>query len=152
MSKHMDIYTYKYPIGVTAGIVAFNFPVMLPLWTASIALACGNSQIVKPSEKTPSAPEWLVELGLKAGFPPGLLSIAHGYGDVVDKIIEHPDIAAISFIGANRAGEYIYSKASALGKRVISNMGAKNHMILMPDANKQDAVNAIIGASLGAAG
>lgn len=91
-------------------------------------------------------------MGLKAGFPPGLLSIAHGYGDVVDKIIEHPDIAAISFIGANRAGEYIYSKASALGKRVISNMGAKNHMILMPDANKQDAVNAIIGASLGAAG
>jgi malonate-semialdehyde dehydrogenase (acetylating)/methylmalonate-semialdehyde dehydrogenase len=125
---------------------------MIPLWSIPIATVCGNTLILKPSERDPGAAMILAELAEKAGFPPGVLNIVHGAAKTVDFIIDEPSIKAISFVGSNKAGEYIYSRGSANGKRVQANLGAKNHAAVLPDCNKNHALNAITGAAFGAAG
>jgi malonate-semialdehyde dehydrogenase (acetylating)/methylmalonate-semialdehyde dehydrogenase len=125
---------------------------MIPLWTIPIATVTGNTCIIKPSERDPGACMILAELAEKAGFPPGVINIIHGSANTVDFILDEPRIKAISFVGSNKAGEYIYSRASANGKRVQANLGAKNHAAVLPDCNKNHALNAIAGAAFGAAG
>jgi malonate-semialdehyde dehydrogenase (acetylating) / methylmalonate-semialdehyde dehydrogenase len=125
---------------------------MIPLWSIPIATATGNCLILKPSERDPGAAMILAELAEKAGFPPGVLNVVHGAAKTVDFIIDEPAIKAISFVGSNRAGEYIFTRGSANGKRVQANLGAKNHAAILPDANKQHALNSIVGAAFGAAG
>ncbi|KAH0553840.1 probable methylmalonate-semialdehyde dehydrogenase [acylating], mitochondrial [Cotesia glomerata] len=152
VAKDMDIISYKIPLGVTASICPFNFPAMIPLWSFPVSVACGNAAILKPSERVPGASMILAELFTKAGAPPGLLNIIHGQHAAVDFICEHPDIRAVSFVGSDQAGKYIYKQSSAHGKRVQCNMAAKNHCIVMPDANKNKTVSQIVGAAFGAAG
>jgi len=125
---------------------------MIPLWSIPIAAATGNCLILKPSERDPGAAMILAELAAKAGIPPGVLNVIHGSAKAVDFIIDEPEIKAISFVGSNRAGEYIFTRGSANGKRVQANLGAKNHAAVLPDANKNHALNAIVGAAFGAAG
>jgi malonate-semialdehyde dehydrogenase (acetylating)/methylmalonate-semialdehyde dehydrogenase len=125
---------------------------MIPLWTIPIATVTGNTCIIKPSERDPGACMILAELAEKAGFPPGVINIVHGSAKTVDFILDEPRIKAISFVGSNKAGEYIYSRASTNGKRVQANLGAKNHAAVLPDCNKNHALNAIAGAAFGAAG
>jgi malonate-semialdehyde dehydrogenase (acetylating)/methylmalonate-semialdehyde dehydrogenase len=129
-----------------------DFPAMIPLWTIPIATVTGNTCIIKPSERDPGACMILAELAEKAGFPAGVINIVHGSARTVDFILDEPRIKAISFVGSNKAGEYIYSRASANGKRVQANLGAKNHAAVLPDCNKNHALNAIAGAAFGAAG
>ncbi|KAI9669414.1 MAG: hypothetical protein M1831_000450 [Alyxoria varia] len=152
VSKDMETRTYREPIGVTAAICPFNFPAMIPLWSIPIATMTGNTILVKPSERDPGATMILAELCQKAGFPPGVVNIIHGTSKTVDFILDSPPIKAISFVGSNAAGEYIYARGSANGKRVQANLGAKNHAAVLPDANKNQALNAIAGAAFGAAG
>ncbi|KAG8034831.1 hypothetical protein G9C98_007907 [Cotesia typhae] len=152
VAKDMDIISYKIPLGVTASICPFNFPAMIPLWSFPVSVACGNAAILKPSERVPGASMILAELFTKAEAPPGLLNIIHGQHAAVDFICEHPDIRAVSFVGSDQAGKYIYKQSSAHGKRVQCNMAAKNHCIVMPDANKNKTVSQIVGAAFGAAG
>lgn len=148
----IDTYTRLQPIGVCAGITPFNFPAMIPLWMFPMAIACGNTFVLKPSEQDPMVTMRLVELALAAGIPPGVLNVVHGGATVVDALCDHPDIKAISFVGSTRVGTHVYNRASLAGKRVQCMMGAKNHAILMPDANKEQSLNAITGAAFGAAG
>jgi len=129
-----------------------DFPAMIPLWSIPIATVTGNTLIIKPSERDPGAAMILAELAEKAGFPPGVINIIHGAARTVDFIIDEPRIKAISFVGSNKAGEYIFSRGSANGKRVQANLGAKNHAAVLPDCNKNHALNAISGAAFGAAG
>lgn len=129
-----------------------SFPAMIPLWSIPIATITGNTLIIKPSERDPGAAIILAELAQKAGFPDGVLNIVHGTAKTVDFLLDAPEIKAISFVGSNRAGEYIYSRASANGKRCQANLGAKNHAAVLPDCNKNHALNAIVGAAFGAAG
>lgn len=152
VSKHMDIVSYRQPLGVCAGIAPFNFPAMIPLWMYPVALACGNTYLLKPSEKDPGAPMMLAELMKEAGFPDGIMNIIHGSKKSVDFICDHPKIKAISFVGGPTAGEYIHARGSANGKRVQANLGAKNHGVVLPDAHKQHVVDSIVGAAFGAAG
>ncbi|KAK3111154.1 aldehyde dehydrogenase (NADP(+)) ald6 [Teratosphaeriaceae sp. CCFEE 6253] len=152
VAKDMETRSYREPLGVVAAICPFNFPAMIPLWTIPIATITGNTCIIKPSERDPGATMILAELAEKAGFPPGVVNIIHGAAKTVDFILDEPRIKAISFVGSNKAGEYIYSRASANGKRVQANLGAKNHCAVMPDCNKNHALNAISGAAFGAAG
>jgi len=152
VSKDMETRSYREPIGVTAAICPFNFPAMIPLWSIPIATVTGNTIIVKPSERDPGAMMILAELAEKAGFPPGVVNVVHGAAKTVDFILDEPAIKAISFVGSNKAGEYIYQRASANGKRVQANLGAKNHAAVLPDCNKNQALNAIAGAAFGAAG
>ncbi|KZF25961.1 Methylmalonate-semialdehyde dehydrogenase [Xylona heveae TC161] len=152
VSKDMETRTYREPLGIVAGICPFNFPAMIPLWCLPIATITGNCIIIKPSERDPGAAMILAELAEKAGFPPGVVNIVHGAARTVDFIIDEPAIKAISFVGSNRAGEYIYTRGSANGKRVQANLGAKNHAAVLPDCNKNHALNAIVGAAFGAAG
>ncbi|KAK5752678.1 aldehyde dehydrogenase (NADP(+)) ald6 [Elasticomyces elasticus] len=152
VAKDMETRSYREPLGVVAAICPFNFPAMIPLWTIPIATVTGNTCIIKPSERDPGATMILAELAEKAGFPPGVVNIIHGSAKTVDFILDEPRIKAISFVGSNKAGEYIYSRASANGKRVQANLGAKNHCAVMPDCNKNHALNAISGAAFGAAG
>ncbi|KAF2221935.1 Aldehyde/histidinol dehydrogenase [Elsinoe ampelina] len=152
VAKDMETHSYREPLGVTAAICPFNFPAMIPLWSIPIATVTGNTIIVKPSERDPGATMILAELAEKAGFPPGVINIVHGAAKTVDFILDEPEIKAISFVGSNKAGEYIYSRASANGKRCQANLGAKNHAALLPDCNKNHALNAIAGAAFGAAG
>ncbi|KAK0158361.1 hypothetical protein PV328_009373 [Microctonus aethiopoides] len=152
VATDMDIISYKIPLGVTASICPFNFPAMIPLWSFPISVACGNTTILKPSERVPGASIILAELFSKAGAPPGLLNIIHGQHAAVDFICEHPDIKAVSFVGSDQAGKYIYKQSSAHGKRVQCNMAAKNHCVVMPDANKNKTISQIAGAAFGAAG
>ncbi|KAK0163423.1 hypothetical protein PV327_007107 [Microctonus hyperodae] len=152
VATDMDIISYKIPLGVTASICPFNFPAMIPLWSFPISVACGNTTILKPSERVPGASMILAELFSKAGAPPGLLNIIHGQHAAVDFICEHPDIKAVSFVGSDQAGKYIYKQSSAHGKRVQCNMAAKNHCVVMPDANKNKTISQIAGAAFGAAG
>ena len=125
---------------------------MIPLWSIPIATVTGNTLIIKPSERDPGAAMILAELAVKAGFPPGVVNIVHGSAKTVDFILDEPAIKAVSFVGSNKAGEYIYSRASANGKRCQANLGAKNHAAVLPDSNKNHALNAIAGAAFGAAG
>ena len=148
----IDVYSLRQPLGVVAGITPFNFPAMIPLWKAGPALACGNAFILKPSERDPSVPVRLAELFLEAGLPPGVFQVVHGDKEAVDAILEHPDIQAVGFVGSSDIAQYIYSTAAAHGKRAQCFGGAKNHMIVMPDADLDQAVDALIGAGYGSAG
>ncbi|GAA5982012.1 hypothetical protein JCM5350_000613 [Sporobolomyces pararoseus] len=152
VSKDMDTYTRRVPLGVVAAICPFNFPAMIPLWAMAMATVTGNSLILKPSERDPGAAMILAELAERAGLPKGVLSVMHGTVPPVKFLCEEPRIKAISFVGGDKAGQYIYETGNKNGKRVQANLGAKNHCILMPDANKNFALNSIVGAAFGAAG
>ncbi|MBN9339942.1 MAG: methylmalonate-semialdehyde dehydrogenase (acylating) [Comamonadaceae bacterium SCN 68-20] len=152
VANGVDTYTVLQPLGVCAGITPFNFPAMIPLWMFPMAIATGNTFVLKPSEQDPIVTMRLCELALEAGVPPGVLNVIHGGEDAVNAICDHPDIKAISFVGSTRVGTHVYNRASLNGKRVQCMMGAKNHAIVLPDANKEQTLNAIAGASFGAAG
>ena len=148
----VDTYTLKQPIGVCAGISPFNFPAMIPLWMFPMAIVCGNTFVLKPSEQDPLTPMLLAELALQAGIPPGVLNIIHGGKRAVDALCTHPDIVAVSFVGSTPVGTHVYNLSNQNGKRVQCMMGAKNHAVVMPDANKEHSLNALVGATFGAAG
>ncbi|GMP38829.1 hypothetical protein CsSME_00009947 [Camellia sinensis var. sinensis] len=148
----IDTYSIREPLGVCAGICPFNFPAMIPLWMFPIAVTCGNTFILKPSEKDPGASIILAELAMEAGLPNGVLSIVHGTNEIMNAICDDDDIKAISFVGSDTAGRYLDARASASGKRVQSNMGAKNPAIVLPDANMDATLNALVAAGFGAAG
>ncbi len=148
----IDMYSMRQPIGVAAGITPFNFPAMIPLWKMGPALACGNAFILKPSERDPSVPLMLAELMKEAGLPDGVLQVINGDKVSVDAILDNPEIAGVGFVGSTPIAEYIYSRGTANGKRVQCFGGAKNHMIIMPDADMDQAADALVGAGYGAAG
>ncbi|CRZ16061.1 CoA-acylating methylmalonate-semialdehyde dehydrogenase [Mycolicibacterium neworleansense] len=148
----IDVYSIRQPLGVVAGITPFNFPAMIPLWKAGPALACGNAFVLKPSERDPSVPLRLAELFIEAGLPAGVFQVVQGDKEAVDAILEHPEIKAVGFVGSSDIAQYIYSGAAAHGKRAQCFGGAKNHMIVMPDADLDQAVDALIGAGYGSAG
>ncbi|KAG6911547.1 hypothetical protein DXG01_011849 [Tephrocybe rancida] len=150
VSKDMDTVVRKAPLGVCASIAPFNFPAMIPLWTIPMAAVTGNTLILKPSERDPGAAMMIAELCQRAGLPSGVLNVVHGGVNTVNAICDHPEIKAISFVGGDRAGKHIYERGTQNGKRVQA--GAKNHAVIMPDANKNLALNSIIGAAFGAAG
>jgi malonate-semialdehyde dehydrogenase (acetylating)/methylmalonate-semialdehyde dehydrogenase len=152
LARGVDTYSFRQPIGVCAGICPFNFPAMIPLWMFPMALVCGNTYLMKPSERTPGATMILARLAQEAGVPDGVLNIVHGTTDTVNFLCDHPAIKAVSVVGSNRAGEYIHERGSRNGKRVQSNMGAKNHATVMGDANKETTLNALTAAAFGAAG
>lgn len=152
VANGVDTYTLLQPLGVCAGITPFNFPAMIPLWMFPMAIATGNTFVLKPSEQDPLVTMRLCELALEAGIPPGVLNVVHGGEDVVNAICDHPDIKAISFVGSTKVGTHVYNRASLNGKRVQCMMGAKNHAIVLPDANKEQTLNALAGAAFGAAG
>lgn len=152
IAPNMESSLYRYPLGVVGGITPFNFPMMVPCWMFPLAIACGNTFILKPSEQTPLLPNMLAELFTKAGLPDGILNIVHGAHDVVNGIVEHSDVKAVSFVGSQPVAEYVYKTAGARGKRVQALAGAKNHSIVMPDADLNEAVKNIISAAFGSAG
>ena len=148
----IDMYSIRQPLGVVAGITPFNFPAMIPMWMCGVAIACGNAFICKPSEKDPSVPMRLGELFQEAGLPDGIYQVVNGDKVVVDAILEHPDIKAVSFVGSSAVAEYIYAKGATYGKRVQAMGGAKNHAIILPDADLDQVTNDLIGAGYGSAG
>ena len=148
----IDMYSMRQPVGVVAGITPFNFPAMIPMWKFCPAIACGNAFILKPSERDPSVPMMLAALMEEAGLPKGVLQVVNGDKEAVDAILEHPDIGGVGFVGSTPIAAYIYEKGCANGKRVQCFGGAKNHMIVMPDADLDQAVDALIGSGYGAAG
>jgi len=148
----IDIYSMRQPLGVVAGITPFNFPAMIPLWKLAPAIACGNAFILKPSERAPGVPMRLAELFVEAGGPPGILNVVNGDKVAVDAILDDPDIQAIGFVGSTPIARYIYARGTASGKRVQCFGGAKNHLVIMPDADMNQTVDALIGAGYGAAG
>ncbi|MCL4419852.1 CoA-acylating methylmalonate-semialdehyde dehydrogenase, partial [Patescibacteria group bacterium] len=152
LSRGLDTYSYRQPLGVTAGICPFNFPAMIPLWMFPMSNACGNTMLLKPSEKDPGAAMLIAKLAQEAGLPDGVLQVIHGGVDTVNFLCDAPSVRAISFVGGNAAGEHIFDRGTKNGKRVQSNLGAKNHATIMPDADKESTINAIIGAAFGAAG
>jgi malonate-semialdehyde dehydrogenase (acetylating)/methylmalonate-semialdehyde dehydrogenase len=152
LAKNVDTYSYRQPLGVVAGVCPFNFPAMIPLWMFPVATVCGNTFILKPSERTPAASMMLAQLATEAGLPKGVLNVIHGTTDAVNFVCDDPRIKAISFVGSNRAGEYIHDRGTKNGKRVQANMGAKNHATIVPDADKESTLNALVGAAFGAAG
>ena len=143
---------YRYPLGVVGGIAPFNFPMMVPCWMFPLAIACGNTFVLKPSERTPLLVNRLGELFAQAGFPPGVLNIVHGAHEVVNGLLEHQEVKAISFVGSQPVAEYVYKTGTSQGKRVQALAGAKNHSIVLPDADLENAVKNIISASFGSAG
>ncbi|KAG5647595.1 hypothetical protein DXG03_008948 [Asterophora parasitica] len=150
VSKDMDTFVRKVPLGVCASIAPFNFPAMIPLWTIPMAAVTGNTLILKPSERDPGAAMMIAELCQRAGLPEGVLNVVHGAVPTVNAICDHPQIKAISFVGGDKAGKHIYERGTQNGKRVQANLGAKNHGVIMPDANKNLALNSIVGAAFGA--
>ena len=148
----IDCYSIRQPLGVVAGITQFNFPAMIPMWMFGVAIACGNCFILKPSEKDPSVPLRLAELMLEAGAPPGVLQVVNGDKEAVDAILEDDGIAAVSFVGSSSVAEYVYAKGAAAGKRIQAMGGAKNHAIVMPDADLDHVANELMGAAYGSAG
>ena len=148
----IDSYSDRQPLGIVAGITPFNFPAMVPMWMFPMALACGNCFILKPSERDPAAPQLITELLTEAGLPKGVMSLVHGGKDAVDAILSHPEIKAVSFVGSTPIAEYVYTQGTASGKRVQALGGAKNHMVVMPDADMDQAVDALMGAGYGSAG
>ncbi len=148
----IDLYSMRQPLGVVAGITPFNFPAMIPLWKAAPAIACGNAFILKPSERDPSVPMRIAELFLEAGLPPGIFNVVNGDKEAVDTLLKDARVKAIGFVGSSSIAEYIYATGCAHGKRVQCFGGAKNHMIVMPDADLNQAVDALIGAGYGSAG
>jgi malonate-semialdehyde dehydrogenase (acetylating)/methylmalonate-semialdehyde dehydrogenase len=152
VARNIDTASWIQPLGVCVGITPFNFPAMIPLWMFPLAIAAGNSFILKPSEQDPLTPNRLAELFIEAGAPKGILQVLHGGREVVDSLLTHPDVRAISFVGSVPVGQHIYRTGSAHMKRVQAFAGAKNHMVIMPDANKQQVLSNLVGASCGAAG
>jgi malonate-semialdehyde dehydrogenase (acetylating)/methylmalonate-semialdehyde dehydrogenase len=148
----IDMYSMRQPLGVAAGITPFNFPAMIPMWKFCPAIACGNAFILKPSERDPSVPMRLAELMIEAGLPEGILNVVNGDKESVDAILDDETIQAVGFVGSTAIAEYVYSRGCAAGKRVQCFGGAKNHMIIMPDADMDQAVDALIGAGYGSAG
>jgi len=148
----IDIYSMRQPLGVVAGITPFNFPAMIPMWQFAPAIAAGNAFILKPSERDPGVPMRLAELMLEAGLPPGVLNVVNGDKEAVDAILDDPDISAVGFVGSSSIAQYIYERAAQTGKRAQCFGGAKNHMIVMPDADMDQAVDALVGSGYGAAG
>ena len=152
ISTRVDSTSYRQPLGVVAGITPFNFPAMVPMWMFPLALACGNSFLLKPSEKDPSAAVFMAELLSEAGLPEGVFSVVHGDKEAVDALLEHPEIDAVSFVGSTPIARYIYETATASGKRAQALGGAKNHAVVLPDANVDVAADAIASAAFGSAG
>lgn len=148
----IDVYSSRVPLGIGAGITPFNFPAMIPMWMFGVAVAVGNAFILKPSERDPSVPVRLAELFLEAGAPEGILQVVHGDKEMVDAILDHPDIAGVSFVGSSDIAHYVYNRGVAAGKRVQAMGGAKNHGIVMPDADLDQVVNDLTGAAFGSAG
>src|SRR5438477_8743022 len=148
----IDLFSMRQPLGVVAGITPFNFPAMIPLWKCAPAIACGNTFILKPSERDPSVPLRIAELFVRAGLPPGVLNVVNGDKEAVDALLTDHRIKAIGFVGSSAIAEYIFATGTAHGKRVQCFGGAKNHMIVMPDADMDQAVDALIGAGFGSAG
>ncbi len=148
----IDVYSMRQPLGIVAGITPFNFPAMIPMWMFGTAIACGNAFILKPSERDPSVPVRLAELMKEAGAPDGILQVVHGDKEMVDALLDHEDVKAISFVGSSDIAQYIYSRGTANGKRVQAFGGAKNHGIVMPDADLDQVVNDLAGAAFGSAG
>ncbi|QDX24723.1 CoA-acylating methylmalonate-semialdehyde dehydrogenase [Sphingomonas suaedae] len=148
----IDVYSMRQPLGVVAGITPFNFPAMIPMWMFGVAIACGNAFILKPSERDPSVPVRLAELMLEAGAPEGVLQVVHGDKEMVDAILDHPEIKAVSFVGSSDIAHYVYRRGVEAGKRVQAMGGAKNHGIVMPDADLDQVVNDLSGAAFGSAG
>jgi len=148
----IDVYSMRQPLGVVAGITPFNFPAMIPMWMFGVAIACGNAFILKPSEKDPSVPMRLAELMSEAGLPDGVLNVVHGDKEAVDAILEHPDIKAVSFVGSSDIAHYVYTKGAEHGKRVQAMGGAKNHGIVLPDADLDQVVKDLVGSAYGSAG
>ena len=148
----IDSWSMRQPLGVVAGITPFNFPAMVPMWMFPVALACGNAFILKPSERDPGASVIIAELLKEAGLPDGVFTVLHGDKEAVDGLLEHPDIQAVSFVGSTPIAEYVYAKGTSHGKRVQALGGAKNHMIVMPDADMDQAADALVGAAYGSAG
>ena len=152
VSTGVDSYSIRQPLGVVAGITPFNFPVMVPMWMFPIAIACGNTFVLKPSEKDPSASNLLAELFEQAGLPKGVLNVVHGDRVAVDALLEHPGVAAVSSVGSTPVARHIYETAARTGKRVQALGGAKNHLVVMPDADMEAAADAVVGAAYGSAG
>ena len=152
VGPEIDTYSDRQPLGVCAGITPFNFPAMVPLWMYPVAIACGNTFVLKPSERDPSAPMLIYELFREAGFPQGVLNVVHGDKEAVDAILDHPDIKAVSFVGSTPIAHYVYTRGTQAGKRVQALGGAKNHMIVLPDADIDKAADALMGAGYGSAG
>ncbi|TLG78693.1 CoA-acylating methylmalonate-semialdehyde dehydrogenase [Methylocystis sp. B8] len=148
----LDVYSMRQPLGVVAGVTPFNFPVMIPMWKFAPAIACGNAFILKPSERNPGAPLFLAELMLEAGLPAGVLNVVNGDKEAVDALLEEPRVKAIGFVGSTPVAEYVYAHGAAHGKRVQCFGGAKNHMVIMPDADMDQAVDALVGAAYGSGG
>jgi malonate-semialdehyde dehydrogenase (acetylating)/methylmalonate-semialdehyde dehydrogenase len=151
-SAGVDVYSLRQPLGVVAGITPFNFPAMVPLWMCANAIACGNAFVLKPSEKDPSASLFIAELWKEAGLPDGVFTVIHGDKEAVDALLDHEDVAAISFVGSTPIAKYIYERGTANGKRVQALGGAKNHALVLPDADLDLAADAIVSAAYGAAG
>ncbi|MFI4988789.1 MAG: CoA-acylating methylmalonate-semialdehyde dehydrogenase, partial [Alphaproteobacteria bacterium] len=152
VGTNVDSYSLRQPLGVVAGITPFNFPAMVPMWMFPVAIACGNTFLLKPSERDPSTPLMLAELLREAGAPEGVLNLVHGDKAAVDAILAHPDIEAVSFVGSTPIAEYVYHTGTAHNKRVQALGGAKNHMIVLPDADMEQATDALMGAAYGSAG
>src|SRR2546428_3991349 len=152
ITSGMDLYSMRQPLGVCAGITPFNFPAMVPMWMFPVAIACGNTFILKPSEKDPSCPLRLAELMLEAGAPPGVLNVANGDNEAVATLPTGPRVAAVSFVGSTPIAKYVFATGSVNGKRVQALGGAKNHMVVMPDADIEVAAEALMGAAYGSAG
>lgn len=148
----IDMYSMRQPLGVVASIMPFNFPAMMPLWHVGPALACGNAVVLKPSERDPSVPLMLAELFVEAGLPKGVFQVVNGTKEAVDTLLDHEIIQGVSFVGSTPIAQYIYSRATANGKRAQCFGGAKNHLIVMPDADMDQAADALVGAGFGAAG
>ncbi len=152
VARNIDTYSITQPLGVCVGITPFNFPAMIPLWMFPLAIACGNTFILKPSEQVPLTSVRLAELFLEAGAPKGVLQVVHGGKEQVDQLLKHPQVKAVSFVGSVAVGQYVYHTGTAHNKRVQSFAGAKNHMVIMPDADKAQVISNLVGASVGAAG
>src|SRR6202035_261973 len=152
VGRGIDSWSLRQPLGVCAGITPFNFPAMVPMWMFPVALACGNTFVLKPSERDPSAGFRIAELLTEAGLPPGIFNVVNGDKQAVDALLHHPDVAAVSFVGSTPIAQYIYATAAQSGKRVQALGGAKNHMVVMPDADLDQATDALMGAAYGAAG
>jgi malonate-semialdehyde dehydrogenase (acetylating)/methylmalonate-semialdehyde dehydrogenase len=152
VGPNIDTHSDRQALGVVAGITPFNFPAMVPMWMYPLAIACGNTFILKPSERDPSAPMLAWKLFMEAGLPEGVLNVVHGDKEAVDAILDHPDIKAVSFVGSTPIAEYVYRRGTTAGKRVQALGGAKNHMIIMPDADMNQAADALMGAGYGSAG
>src|SRR5205085_3355 len=151
-STGIDVYSIRQPLGVVAGITPFNFPAMVPMWMWAPALACGNAFVLKPSEKDPSASIYTAELLKEAGVPEGVFNVVHGDKVAVDAVLEHPDVAAVSFVGSTPIARYVYETGTKHGKRVQALGGAKNHMVVLPDADVDMAADAAVSAAYGSTG